>query len=34
MPGLPFLAAGLLNVGSLFLTLAYYGRTAERDAAR
>ena len=34
LPGLPFLVAGLLNVGSLFLTLAYYGRTAAREAAR
>ncbi len=27
-PGLPFLVAGLLNVGSLVLALAYYGRPA------
>ena len=32
-PGLPFLVAGLLNVGSLFLVLAYYGRTAAREVS-
>ena len=32
-PGLPFLIAGLLNVGSLFLALAYYARPAARNAA-
>jgi MFS family permease len=26
LPGLPFLAASLLNIGSLFLIFAYYGR--------
>ena len=26
--GLPFLVAGLLNVGAIFLALAYYGRKA------
>ena len=30
-PGLPFLVAGLLNIGSLFLVLAYYGRPAARN---
>jgi MFS family permease len=31
--GLPFLVAGLLNVGAIFLAPAYYGRlTAERPA--
>ncbi len=34
MPGLPFLVAGLLNIGSLFLTLAYYGRVTAGEAAR
>jgi DHA1 family inner membrane transport protein len=32
-PGLPFLVAGLLNVGSLFLALAYYARPAPRNAS-
>lgn len=32
-PGLPFLVAGLLNIGSLFLILAYYGRNRVRNAA-
>jgi DHA1 family inner membrane transport protein len=31
--GLPFLIAGLLNVGAIFLALAYYGRTARRQPA-
>jgi MFS transporter, DHA1 family, inner membrane transport protein len=31
--GLPFLVAGLLNVGSLFLALAYYGRVVPRQPA-
>jgi MFS transporter, AAHS family, 3-hydroxyphenylpropionic acid transporter len=30
LPGLPFLLAGLLNVGSLFLTVAYYRRNTVR----
>ncbi len=33
MPGLPFLAAALLNVGSFFLTFAFYDRKAVGDAA-
>ena len=32
--GLPFLVAGLLNVGSIFLALAYYGRLAPRRPAQ
>jgi MFS transporter, DHA1 family, inner membrane transport protein len=32
-PGLPFLVAGLLNIGSLFLALAYYARPAAQDAS-
>lgn len=32
-PGLPFLVAGLLNVGSLVLVLAYYGRPATRKVS-
>jgi MFS family permease len=32
-PGLPFLVAGLLNVGSLFLALAYYARPDARNAS-
>jgi MFS family permease len=31
--GLPFLLVGLLNVGSIFLALAYYGRLAPRQPA-
>jgi MFS family permease len=31
--GLPFLIAGLLNVGSLFLALAYYARPAARKVS-
>jgi DHA1 family inner membrane transport protein len=31
--GLPFLVAGLLNTGAIFLALAYYGRTAPRQPA-
>lgn len=30
LPGLPFLVAGLFNVGSLFLIFAYYGRNSVR----
>jgi MFS family permease len=26
LPGLPFLAGGLINLGAIFLVLAYYGR--------
>jgi DHA1 family bicyclomycin/chloramphenicol resistance-like MFS transporter len=32
-PGLPFLIAGLLNVGSLFLALAYYARPNARNTS-
>ena len=32
VPGLPFLIAGLLNVGSLFLTMAFYARPRARVA--
>jgi len=31
MPGLPFLVGGILNVGSLFLALSYYGRNLVKD---
>jgi MFS transporter, DHA1 family, inner membrane transport protein len=31
--GLPFLIAGLLNVGAIFLALAYYGRKAAQQPA-
>jgi MFS family permease len=32
-PGLPFLVAGLLNVGSVVLALAYYARPAAQDVS-
>ncbi len=32
-PGLPFLVAGLLNIGSFFLTFVYYNRDSTRRAA-
>jgi len=33
IPALPFLAAGLLNIGSFFLLIAYYKRSSVRQAA-
>lgn len=33
LPGLPFLVAGLFNIGSLFLTRAYYRRLTARPGA-
>jgi MFS family permease len=32
MPGLPFLIAGLLNIGSYFLTMAYYNRNSMKGS--